>query len=53
MHSPFAPLIAITQRGIPFTASAGQASVRPNAPLPRRFPHLPPSLPDLPRVVLP
>jgi hypothetical protein len=29
---PFAPLIAIAQRGIPFTAADGQAFVRLNAP---------------------
>ena len=32
MLDPFAPLIAIAQRGIPFTASDGQAFVRLNAP---------------------
>jgi hypothetical protein len=34
MHNPFAPLIAIAQRGIPFTASHGQAFFRLNAPAP-------------------
>jgi hypothetical protein len=32
MRDPFAPLIAIARRGIPFTASDGQAFVRLNAP---------------------
>ena len=53
MLDPFAPLIAIAQRGIPFTASDGQAFVRLNAPSPRGFPHpprpLPPGQPQPPR----
>ena len=32
MPDPFAPLIAIAQRGLPFTASDGQAFVRLNVP---------------------
>jgi hypothetical protein len=32
LHNPFAPLIAIAQRGIPFTASDGQAFVRLTTP---------------------
>ena len=48
MHNPFAPLIAIAQQRIPFTASHGQAFFRLNAPSPRRFLHPPRPLPCLP-----
>jgi hypothetical protein len=41
MRDPFAPLIAIARRGIPFTASDGQAFVRLNAPSPGAFYILP------------
>ena len=41
MSDPFAPLIAIAQRGIPFTASDGQAFVRLNAASPEAFYILP------------
>src|ERR1039458_1729612 len=41
MPDPFAPLIAIAHRGIPFTASDGQAFVRLNAPSSEGFYILP------------
>jgi putative DNA primase/helicase len=41
MPDPFAPLIAIAQRGLPFTASDGQAFVRLHAASPEAFYILP------------
>ncbi|MGA2270909.1 MAG: hypothetical protein ABSH44_20760 [Bryobacteraceae bacterium] len=41
MPDSFAPLIAIAQRGTPFTASDGQAFVRLNAPSSQGFYILP------------
>jgi hypothetical protein len=41
MLDPFAPLLSIAQRGLPFTASDGQAFVRLNAPSSQGFYILP------------